>query len=127
MIQVAYVDTSVLVAIAFGEPGGATMARRLARFDVLIAADLVDAELQATFRREGLTTDPAVTGSLSWIIPDRQLRGEISQVLDHGPLRGADCWHLAVALYVAEDPGAITFLTLDQRQRAAAGALGFRI
>jgi len=47
-------------------------------------------------------------------------------VLPEGHVRGADCWHLAAALDLAEDPGAITFLTLDERQAAVARSLGFR-
>jgi hypothetical protein len=46
-------------------------------------------------------------------------------VLGAGCLRGADCWHLATALYVADDPGAMAFITLDTAQRRTAKALGF--
>ncbi|MDX2194335.1 MAG: hypothetical protein NW201_13350 [Gemmatimonadales bacterium] len=38
----------------------------------------------------------------------------------------ANCWHLAVALFVAERPKDVTFLTLDVQQRERAKALGFR-
>jgi hypothetical protein len=40
--------------------------------------------------------------------------------------RGADCWHLATALYLSPDPSALTFLTLDLAQRHVAKALGFQ-
>ena len=43
-----------------------------------------------------------------------------------GYVRGADLWHLACALYVAASPGELTFLTLDERQRTVAKALGFK-
>jgi hypothetical protein len=43
-----------------------------------------------------------------------------------GYLRGADCWHLATALYLAPNPSDLTFLTLDDTQRKIAKTLGFR-
>jgi hypothetical protein len=41
-------------------------------------------------------------------------------------VRGADCWHLATALYLAPDPGELTFVTLDAHQQSVAKSLGFR-
>jgi predicted nucleic acid-binding protein len=125
-MKLAYVDTSCLIAIAFGEAGAAALARRLARFDVLAASDLLAAELRSAFLREGVEPDPAFLAALSWVLPDRPLHPEIARVLDSGYVRGADCWHLATALYLAENPATISFLTLDDRQAAVAKALGFR-
>lgn len=71
--------------------------------------------------------DPNWLRAIKWIEPSRSLALEIDRVLDAGYLRGADCWHLAVALYVAPRPGGLTFLTLDARQRAVAKKLGFRV
>lgn len=124
--KIAYVDASCLVAVAFGERGAAALARRLATFDELLSSTLLEAELRAAFVREGVAPDPESLGSLSWIVPDRPLHAEISRVLASGYLRGADCWHVATALYVADDPSAITFLTLDNKQRDVASALGFK-
>lgn len=39
--------------------------------------------------------------------------------------RGAEIWHLATALYLAESPGELPFFTLDERQRRVAAELGF--
>ena len=125
-MKVAYVDTSCLVAITFGEPGGTGVARRLKAFDELVSANLLEAELRATFVRERIPADSKLPFSISWIIPDRPLTGEIARVLDAGYLRGADCWHLATALYLAEEPDAISFVTVDDRQRGVARTLGFR-
>lgn len=102
------------------------MARRLRAFDELVAANLLEAELGAAFQREGLA-EPVGPLPLSWVIPDRPLSAEIGRVLAAGPVRGADCWHLATALYLASDPSELTFLTLDQRQQRVAAALGFAI
>jgi predicted nucleic acid-binding protein len=125
-MKLAYVDTSCLVAVAFGEPGAAALARRLARFDVLAASDLLEAELRSAFLREGVEPRPELLAAVSWVLPDRPLHAEIERVLAAGYVRGADCWHLATALYLVEDPAAISFLTLDDRQAAVAKALGFR-
>lgn len=125
-MNVAYVDTSCLVAIAFGERGAAALARRLAGFDLLVAADLLAAELRSTFLREGVEGEPEMLAAISWVVPDRPLHREIAQVLRAGYVRGADCWHLAVALYLAEEPAGISFVTLDARQASVGKALGFR-
>lgn len=125
-MNVAYVDTSCLVAIAFRERGAAALARRLDGFDELIAANLLEAELRAAFVRENAAPDPDALTALSWVVPDRPLHAEIARVLAAGYVRGADCWHLATALYVATEPAELSFLTLDERQRGVARQLGFR-
>ena len=124
-MKVAYVDTSCLVAIAFGEKGGRAMSRRIKEFDELVSANLLEAELAAAFRREGVD-QVGLPVPVSWVIPDHPLSLEIARVLAAGYVRGADCWHLATALYLAETPGAVTFLSLDTRQVQVAIALGFR-
>lgn len=124
-MTVAYVDTSCLVAVALGERGAAAVARRLRTFDRLISANLLEAELRAAYRREQLDGEAEALGVITWVIPDRPLGDEIRRVLETGYLRGADCWHLAAALYVAEDPATMAFVTLDTAQRRAARVLGF--
>ena len=121
----AYVDTSCFVTIAFGEKGSRALARRLAEFDVLIAANLLEAEFRGALLRE--EADPTTTflDGITWVLPDRPLSSEIGRVLSVGYLRGADLWHVACALYLADDPAELPFLTLDERQRAVAGGLGF--
>ncbi len=125
-MTVAYVDTSCLVAVAFGERGAAPIRRRLKEFDELVAANLLEAELRAAFVREGATVVAEALTAVSWVLPDRPLSEEIGAVLAAGYVRGADCWHLATALYVAGTPGQMTFLTLDAAQKQAAQRLGFR-
>jgi len=121
----AFVDTSWLVSIALGERGSAGQRRRLDRFTTVLASGLLEAELHAALLREGVEGSEGLTRPLSWIMPRRPLEPEIGRVLAAGFLRGADCWHLATALYAAGEPADLTFLTLDQRQRAIASALGF--
>ena len=125
-MKVAYVDTSCLVAITFGESSASALTRRLKAFDELVSANLLEAELRAAFVRERVPANSSLPFSISWVLPDRQLTGEIARVLDAGYVRGADCWHLATALYLAEEPKAISFVTVDERQATIARALGFR-
>ena len=115
-----------MVAIALGEPSGSAVARRVGVFDTLVAANLVEAEVRSALAREGVRPDRNPVAGLRWILPDRPLSVEIATVAAVGDVRGADLWHLACALYVAESPAELTFLTLDDRQGAAAKALGFK-
>jgi hypothetical protein len=100
--------------------------KELQRYDTLVASNFLEAELRSALLREGVEGDPEILRGIAWILPDRPLDGEIRQALRHGYLRGADLWHLASALYLAEDPTELTFLTLDQRQKEVAEGLGFR-
>ncbi len=123
-MKVAFVDTSCLVAIAFGEPGAKAMQRRLSTFDMLFATSLLEAELMAACVRERVTAPS--TAALSWVTPTRRLTAELARVLETGYVRGAAAWHLASALYLAPDPGELSFLSLDLAQTKVAKALGFR-
>ena len=124
-MNVAYVDTSCFVAIAFGEKGASALARRLEKFDELVSSNLLEAELRASFARERVPIDSPLLSWISWILPDRPLSREITSVLSVGDLRGVDLWHLACALYLAEAPRDLSFVTLDDRQRVVAERLGF--
>jgi len=125
-MSVAYVDTSCLVAVAFGERGAAAMQRRFREFDELVSTNLLEAELRSAFRRERVEFTASAIAGVSWLIPDRPLSEETDRVLEAGFVRGSDCWHLAAALYLAE-PAAMTFLTLDETQRKVAQKLGFSL
>ena len=122
----AYVDTSCLVAIALREAGAAAVSRRLTSFDALHSSNLLEAELFSALHRERVTPDSRALDRIAWINPDRPLHEEIERVLTAGYVRGADCWHLASALYLAKEPREIAFVTLDARQRSVARKLGFR-
>ena len=125
-MSVAYVDTSCLVAVAFGERGASALVRRLERADELLSSNLLEAELRAAFVRESVDGGDDLLTWLSWVLPNRTLSDEITTILSCGYLRGADLWHVATALYVAEDPAEIAFITRDERQGSVAKALGFR-
>ena len=106
-MTVAYVDTSALVAVAFGEPGSAAPGRRLDTFSVLLSSNLLEAELRAAYSREERRFSQAVVSGIEWILPDRPLASEFAKVLEAGYLRGADLWHVATALYAARRPSEI--------------------
>ena len=125
-MRVAYVDTSCLASIVFRERGASALRRKLERFDDLFSSSLLEAELRAGCLREEVESDPVILSAVSWVIPERPLSAEITRVLEAGYVRGADCWHLATALFLAGDPADISFLTLDGRQARVARTLGFR-
>lgn len=125
-MRAAYVDTSCFVAIALAEPGAASLTRKLTAFDALHSSNLMEAELYAVLHRERVAPDSRALDRIVWVTPDRPLHGEIERVLGAGYVRGADCWHLASALFLADEPGDISFLTLDARQSSVARKLGFQ-
>jgi predicted nucleic acid-binding protein len=124
-MKTAYVDTSCLVAVAFGEAGSARLAKSLRSYDRLLASNLLEAELRSVFQRERIAQEPTeLVSAISWVHPDRTLSAEMTAILSIGYVRGADLWHLAVALFL--DPKReIDFMTLDKRQRDVSRKLGF--
>jgi len=126
-VSSAYVDSSAVVAIAFGEPGGAALARRLGRLESAYTSNLTEAEVLAALAREGAAAPRSLFSVFSWVLPQRPLGEEIARALKAGRLRGADLWHVACALYLEPDPDELVFLTVDARQKAVASRLGFTV
>ncbi len=126
-MSLAYVDSSCIVAIAFDEPESTALLKRLRRFDRIMSSALLVAEVCAALRREGRERNPDLWSTVDLLNPERSLAPEIVRVLHAGYLRGADCWHVACALYLSPKPSELSFLTLDVAQRNIAKALGFRI
>ena len=123
----AYIDTSLLIGIKYEESTAA--ARKAARTQRLFAGELLLAEIRSFVERESLPEEAICRDveGIGWIIPDRSLAPEIDMIGRQGYLRGADLWHIACALYLSPDPGQLSFLTLDKRQRKIAGQLGFLV
>jgi predicted nucleic acid-binding protein len=126
-VSLAYVDTSCLVAIAFGEPGARGLAARLGALDRVLSSNLLEAELRSALSREGLPGEAArpLLAGITWVHPDRPLTRELDRITGAGYLRGADLWHLACALFLVPDGRDLAFVTLDRRQAAVAARLGF--
>lgn len=125
-MNVAYVDASALVAIAFGEDGAGDLARRLDDYSRLVSSNLAEAELRAACAREGRSVPEDLLSRIGWILTERPLSAEMQLALDRGYLRGAALWHIATALYAAPEPGAVSFITLDESQARVARALHFQ-
>jgi predicted nucleic acid-binding protein len=127
-MKIAYVDTSALVAVAFGESGARTIAGRLRTFQRLFSSNLLEAEFRSALAREGVEDDgSAVLSMITWVYPDRPLTREFRKTLALGRLRGADLWHLACALFLAPEPRSLSFVTVDPPQKEVARRLGFTV
>jgi predicted nucleic acid-binding protein len=127
-LTVAYVDTSVVLAILFEEPRAGRLRTLIGRYEQRLSSDLLVAEATAAAAREGVELDSVLVAleAISLILPSRSLLPEIRRTLAIGALRGADLWHLACALFaVGTDPGGVAFVTRDERQRRVARDLGF--
>ena len=125
-MRLAYVDSSCVVAIVFGESGYGRVVDQLDRFDRLLASNLMEAEVRAALIREGVEQEAGgLLSGFTWIYPNRPLTTEYRRILAAGPLKGADLWHLACALFLAPDPKDLSFLTLDRQQQIVARDLGF--
>lgn len=120
----AYVDTSVLLALAFDQ-GPPETRERVFAYDRLVASTLLEAEMLSACRRERVEWDPSLLEPIRWLMPERRLTVELERVYNAGYLRGADAWHVACALHATDSPSDLHFLTLDRLQRDVAAQLGF--
>jgi hypothetical protein len=91
------------------------------------APHLLEAEFLSAYRRQNRRPDLELLEGIDWISPSRPLTQEITRVLEAGYLKGADCWHLACALFLSPDPSELLFLTLNTRQQEVAEKLGFQL
>ena len=127
-MRVGYLDTSCLVAVAFGEPGAVRLRGALPGMERVLSSTLLESEFMAAAEREGLRAAAhPLLEAIHWVHPGRRLTAEIEQVLQAGYVRGADLHHLATALFVFTDPSEASFFTLDSRQQELAAGLGFQV
>jgi uncharacterized protein with PIN domain len=126
-VSVAYIDSSCVVALAFGEAGARKIAAAARTYTQLIASNVLEAEVRAALARERAIPPASLFESISWVHPQRSLEKEMAQALAHGVLRGADLWHVACALYLDPTAKEIAFLTLDESQGRVAAAVGFKM
>jgi predicted nucleic acid-binding protein len=126
----AYIDTSALVAVQFGEPERPRVLAVMRAHDELVSTTLISAEMLATLRRASLpvTSADQLLRRIERLAPADDLRAECEQALAVGALRGADLWHVATALRLAgKHKKRLTFCSLDNAQRSVAGGLGFPV
>jgi len=124
-VAVAYLDSSCLLAVLLGEPGGRRVTAALRRYSRIAASNLLEAEVRAALAREHVVAPSDLFAGVDWVLPDRPLSPEIERVQSVGPLRGADLWHVATALYLDPSVAELVFLTLDRQQQKIAAAVGF--
>ena len=125
--MIGYVDTSAVVALAFDEHHAARVARSVSGMSHLVSSDLLEAEMRSACRRRGFPMPTTVLSAIHWVHPHRRLSREMAIAENAGPLRGADLWHVANALYLEPEPAELAFVTLDRRQEKVAAGLGFRV
>ena len=112
--------------MALRQDGHQNVLNRINEVSDLIASNLVEAEIRSALARERQPFDHSLTANLTWIHPNRPLTDEFELVRSAGYLRGADLWHVAVALFASPDPSQISFITLDTRQSEVARKIGFQ-
>ena len=124
-MSLAYLDTSCLLSVALDEVDGSRVMEALRPYSDPISSNLLEAEMRSALMRERISEEPDMLAVVGWILPSRPLGPEIQHVLEFGLVRGADLWHLATALYAADAPEELPFLTLDKQQETVASSLGF--
>ncbi|MBX3175607.1 MAG: PIN domain-containing protein [Gemmatimonadaceae bacterium] len=124
--MVVYADTSVFVASALREPQRDAARKRLKSAARVVTSALTEAELASALARSERSPEAdAWLAGVYLLMPPRPLRREIRRVLRIGYAKGADCWHLANALWFRDSHRIdLAFVTLDERQRRLADALG---
>jgi hypothetical protein len=94
---------------------------------LLYSSHMLEAEVRSAFARERIPFDVRELEHIRWVITERRLGAEMSTILSHRLLRGADLWHVAHAMYLKQTIGDIEFATLDIAQRNAAADVGLRV
>ena len=125
----AYVDATAPLAIAIGEePAGTAVQQRLGAFPYLLSSNLLEAELRAALKREGIDFDISSLSGVNWVFPNRRLDAEIAATLEFANLSPVRVWHLATAMFFRETlQSELAFITLDEEQETVASELGFWI
>lgn len=125
----AYLDPTAALAIAIGEePAGTAVQRRLGSFEYLLSSNLLEAELRATLKREGIDFDISSLSGINWVFPNRQLDAEMTAALEIAYLSPIRVWHLVTALFFRDVlQSDLAFITLEEEQETVARELGFWI
>jgi len=123
----AYLDTSAYVKLIVDEPESVVLHRELSRWSTWTSSALLGVEAVRACRRLGEEVADSAEASLSDIalvpIDDEVLAS--ARRLDPSELRSLDAIHLATALSIGTDLGAL--FSYDDRLTAAARAAGLRV
>lgn len=127
--ELLYLDSSALVKLVLPERESDALLRSLADWPVRLSSELAAVEVVRAARRA--TTDPAVEQRAMEILSGLHLLKIDSNVLGRAPLleprtlRSLDAIHLASALSLGEDLGAV--VVYDTLLATAAANLGLRV
>lgn len=130
MNEVAFVDTSVIVFLLLEAKPEDKLYNLLKEYRYLVSSNLMEAELYSVAKREriDLQFPRKIIRTVTVLHPTKSLTDECERVVNVGYLRGADLYHVAVALACYSSiVSQVDFITLDLSQRAIAKALGFTI
>lgn len=126
-MKIGYIDTSVLVAMAFDDAGGAFIARSVKGFDRLYSSNLLEAEFLSAAKKENRLNDAtAFIKPIRFVYPDANLTQYHQQVLVEDNIEGSALHHLSCALYLFQTPSEVFFLSLHPTQATLAAKLGFQ-
>lgn len=130
MSSVSYLDTTVLVALLFGDERGSAVLAQLKKSPRRCSHHLIEAELASACKREGVPLAAAhdALRRLEILYPRVDMRTYTERVLEEGGyLRGADLLHVSTALWLsADEPKSLTFMTLDSRQAEVIEKFGIK-
>lgn len=120
-------DTSAYVKLVVDEPESVALHRELAGWSAWTSSALLGVEAVRACRRLGETVAQSAEASLGDIalIPMDDQVLAVARRLDPGELRSLDAIHLATALSIGSDLGAL--FSYDERLMAAATAAGLRV
>jgi predicted nucleic acid-binding protein len=127
--SLVYIDTSVLVSVFFKEDVSSKYLNFFSKKYQLISSSLMLAEFYSVLNREkveiAFSQDLLSYIQIINLIDD--LDYYLKEVLDHGYLKGADLFHLAVAHQLSPYGEELFFLTADKQQARIATKLGFKV
>ena len=138
--MIAYAETSAVLSWLLGEPGSAAALKILAGSSDVLASALTLVECRRVLRRA------VASGRLDEAEGERR-RARLAAAADHWtvaeitdevlrraegpfpiePIRTLDALHLAAAVELRLDIGPLSMVSLDERVRANAAALGFEV
>jgi len=126
--EIAYLDASAVVKLLVNEPETAALRRRLPAWPRRASAAILRVELLRTVKRSGLPRLLADArrqlASIHLIRLDDELLERAAE-LEPPTMRSLDAIHLAAALSLGSDLGAV--VTYDARMSDAAQALGLPV
>ena len=135
-----YAETSAVLAWLLGEPSGSRVAAFLRPPSPVVVSDLTLIECDRTLRRlAGQRPDSAADADVlrsrlvalaaGWFIEPiaKPVVDRASASFPDDAIRSLDAIHLATAVVVRSSIGKLDVLSLDDRVRSNARALGFRV